>query len=291
LLVWPAGRLTGCNAQPLEVSMKSCRLVSSTSLLLALALLAPARSPAQGGDFNAQTRDAFKIFDNLYYVGVDLVSAYVISTSDGLIVIDTLFAASHDKLMNNIRAVGFDPADVEYIFVSHGHGDHAEGAPLLKAATGARVGMAAADWQMTGQAPDMVIADGQSVTLGDTTITFYITPGHTPGVLSMAFDVHDGDQTYDAFMFGGMGLNFSGVDRTLMYLDSVDRVQTMQGIDVNITNHEGAGQIFARADRLAARRPGDPHPFVDPEGFYAWLDTLEENAQAKLVEERAAAAD
>ena len=258
------------------------------TLVIALALLAPAQSSAQRGDFNAQTRDAFKIFDNLYYVGVDLVSAYLITTGDGLIVIDTLFAASHDKLMSNIRAVGFEPADVEYIFVSHGHGDHAEGAPLLKAATGARVGMAEADWEMTGQTPDMAITDGESVTLGDTTITFHVTPGHTPGVLSMAFPVHDGDETYNAFMFGGVGLNFSGVDRTEMYLNSVDRIRAMDGIEVNITNHENAGRIFARADRLATRGPGDPHPFVDPEGFYAWLDTLEDNAEAKLVEERAA---
>jgi metallo-beta-lactamase class B len=269
--------------------MKISRLVPSISLAVALLLVAPARSPAQPGDFNAQTRDAFGIFDNLYYIGVDLVSAYLIPTSDGLIVIDALFAASHDKLISNIRAVGFDPADVEYIFVSHGHGDHAEGAPLLKEATGARVGMAAADWAMTDQAPDMVITDGESIALGDTTITFYVTPGHTEGVLSMAFPVRDGDRTHSAFMFGGMGLNFSGVDRTETYLESVGRVQAMEGIEVNITNHEGAGQIFARADRLAARGPGDPHPFVDPAGFYAWLDMLEENAQAKLAEERAAA--
>jgi metallo-beta-lactamase class B len=270
--------------------MKSSRIACSLSLLAALVLLVADRASAQGGDFNAQSRAAFKIFDNLYYIGVDLVSAYLITTSDGLIVIDTLFAASHDKLMNNIRAVGFDPADVQYIFVSHGHGDHAEGAPLLKAATGARVGMAEADWAMTGQPPDLVITDGESITLGDTTITFYVTPGHTPGVLSMAFPVRDGDAMHQAFMFGGMGLNFSGVDRTEMYLASVDRVQAMEGIEVNITNHESAGGIFARADQLATRLAADPHPFVDPDAFYAWLDSLEVNAEAKLIEERAAAA-
>jgi metallo-beta-lactamase class B len=270
--------------------MNSLRLAGSVALVAALTQLAPAPAFAQA-DFNAQTRDAFKIFDNLYYIGVDAVSAYLIATSDGLIVIDTLFAASHDELMNNIRTVGFDPADIEYIFVSHGHGDHAEGAPLLKEATGARVGMAAADWAMTNQPRDVVITDGQSITLGDTTMTFYVTPGHTEGVLSMAFPVRDGDDTYNAFMFGGMGLNFSGVDRTEMYLASVDRVQAMEGIEVNITNHEGAGRIFDRADVLANRRAGDPHPFVDPEGFYAWLDVLEKNAEAKLIEERAQAGE
>ncbi len=258
-------------------------------LALVLALAAPVGASAQGGDFTAQTRDAFRIFDNLYYIGVDLVSAYLVTTSEGLIVIDTLFAASSDTLLDNIRAVGFDPDDVEYIFVSHGHGDHAQGAPLLKEATGARVGMTAEDWDMTGQTRDMVMTDGQTVTLGDTTFTFYVTPGHTPGVLSMAFPVRDGERTHNAFMFGGMGLNFSGVDRTEMYIDSVRRVRQMDGIEVNVTNHEGAGQIFARADRLADRATGDPHPFVDPDGFYAWLDTLEANAQVKLKEERATA--
>ena len=271
--------------------MKSSALRLCLCSILAFVPIAtvPSESPAQGGDFNAQTRDAFKIFDNLYYVGVDLVSAYLMTTSDGLVIIDTLFAASADKLLNNVRALGFDPADVEYIFVSYGHGDHAQGAPIIKEATGARVGMTAEDWAMTDQTPDMTMTDGQSITLGDTTFTFYVTPGHTLGVLSMAFPVRDGDRTHNAFMFGGMGLNFSGVDRTEMYLDTVRRVQQMDGIEVNVTNHEGAGQVFARADRLADRGPGDPHPFVDPDGFYEWLDTLEENGEAKLVEEREAA--
>lgn len=144
---------------------------------------------------------------------------------------------------------------------------------------------------MTNQPRDLVITDGQSITLGDTTMTFYVTPGHTEGVLSIAFPVRDGDDTYNAFMFGSMGLNFSGVDRTEMFLASVDRVQAMAGIEVNTTNHEGAGRIFDRADALANRGAGDPHPFVDPAGFYAWLDVLERNAKAKLIEERAQAGE
>ena len=63
----------------------------------------------------------------------------------------------------------------------------------------------------------------------------------------------------------------------------------MEGIKVNITNHEGTGKVFAHADRLANRGPGDPHPSVDPDGFYALLDTLRENALVKLDKERAAA--
>jgi metallo-beta-lactamase class B len=239
-----------------------------------------------------QSRGAFKIFDNLYYVGIDTVSAYLVTTSAGLILIDTTFADSADMVLENIRRLGFDPANVEYVFVSHGHGDHSAGAPRVKEVTGARIGMTAADWAMTKiqrDNGDLVMTDGQSVTLGDTTFRFYVTPGHTPGVLSMEFPVRDGSRTHKAFMFGGMGLNFSGVDRTEMYLDSVRRVQKMEGVEVNVTNHEGAGQIFARADRLAKRRAGDPHPFVDPQGFTEWLQQLETNGVAKLEKERAAA--
>jgi metallo-beta-lactamase class B len=268
----------------MEAAMKSIAVLST--LCLVFFLSTPAPSVAQ----RPQSRAPFQIFDNLYYVGIDAVSAYLVTTSDGHVLIDTLFADSADQLLDNVRALGFDPEDVEYIFVSHGHGDHAAGAPRVQEVTGAGVGMAAEDWAMTGETPDMVIADGESITLGDTTFTFYVTPGHTPGVLSMQFPVRDGDRTHTAFMFGGMGLNFSGVDRTEMYLASVRRVRQMDGIEVSVTNHEGAGQIFARADRLAARRAGDPHPFVDPDGFYAWLDQLETNGEAKLGEERRAAA-
>jgi metallo-beta-lactamase class B len=266
-------------------------LVAAVLLLVAAVLLmvaANARLEAQAGA-NAASRPPFRIFDNLYYVGIDVVSAYLVPTDDGLIVIDALFADSADQLLDNVRALGFDPADIRYLLVSHGHGDHAAGAPRIREVTGARVGMTAEDWDMTGETPDLTLVDGQSITLGGTTFEFFVTPGHTPGVLSMRFPVVDGNDTYTAFMFGGMGLNFSGVERTQMYLRSVRRVQQMDGIEVNITNHEGAGRIYTRADVLQERRPGDPHPFVDPDGFTAWLDQLETNAEAKLAEERAAA--
>ncbi len=256
-----------------------CGLVAASILSL---------SPAELVAQRPQSREPFKIFDNLYYVGIDTVSAYLVTTSDGLIMIDTTYADSAEMVLENVRTLGLDPANIEYVFVSHGHGDHSAGAPRIKEVTGARVGMTREDWAMTGMPPDRVIADGESITLGDTTFRFYVTPGHTPGVLSMEFSVRDGDRTHKAFMFGGMGLNFSGVDRTEMYLNSVRRVQAMEGIEVSLTNHEGAGQVFARADRLANRGAGDAHPFVDPEGFTNWLEDLERNGEAKLEEERAA---
>ena len=137
-----------------------------------------------------------------------------------------------------------------------------------------------------------MIADGDSLELGDTKIDFYVTPGHTEGVLSMDFTVHDGDRSHRAFVLGGVGLNFSGVERTEQYLTSVARVRSLaleegHPIEVNITNHAGMGRIFERAERLSDRSSSDPHPFVDPEGYLSWLDDLQAAAEEKLEAELA----
>ena len=151
--------------------------------------------------------------------------------------------------------------------------------------------MAARDWAMLRDTPeDIVIEDGHSITLSDTTLQFYLTPGHTRGVVSIEFNVWDGDQSYKAFLFGGTGLNFSGVDRTEKYMNSVERVQAMEGIEVNITNHPGQAEIFERAERLDDRAQSSPHPFVAPDDLTAWIRELRMNAEAKPIEERSAGA-
>ncbi len=233
--------------------------------------------------------EPFKIFDNLYYIGMDWVSAYLVTTSDGLIMLDSLYGAFSTAAIQNVRKLGFDPADIRYVIATHGHGDHAGGVGTVQRASRARIAMAAGDWAMIRDTPeDLVIEDGDSITLGDTTLQFYLTPGHTLGVVSIEFGVRDGDQNHKAFMFGGMGLNFSGVDRTEMYLESVGRVRAMEGIEVNLTNHPGPARIFERAALLEDRTPGAPHPFVAPDDFTEWMRELQVNAEGKLADERRA---
>ena len=251
----------------------------------------------------AQRVEPFRIFDNLYYVGIDWVSCYLLATTDGLILIGSLYGDFIENAIDGIRAVGFDPSDLKYVLVTHGHFDHVGGAARFQEAYGARVGMTEADWDLAERPPgdpryeidvpvhDMVIADGDTLQLGDTEIRFYVTPGHTEGVLSMEFPVRDGGEEHRAFVFGGVGLNFEGVHRTNLYLDSVARIRRLAGeegnpIEVNITNHAGMGRIFERAEQLASRGEGDPHPFVDPRGFVDWLAELQRNAEEKLVVER-----
>lgn len=242
----------------------------------------------------------FQVFDNLYYVGIGWVAAWLVETSDGLILIDTLYGEHVDPMFEKIRSLGFDPADIRYVFVTHAHFDHCGGAARAKEITGARVGMTAEDWTMFASdadgssglpgfplmETDLVLADEEQVTLGDTTFTFYKTPGHTLGVLSMSFPVRDGENEHRAFMYAGPGLNFSGVDRCEMYIDSVDRILAMDGVEVNIPNHAPMGDVFGRRDRLEERQPGEPHPFVDPDAFEAWLRGQREKAVKKLEREK-----
>lgn len=249
-------------------------------------------------DPKVQRREPFRIFDNLYYVGIGWVSAYLVTTSDGLIVIDSLYGDFAGDVVEGVRRLGFDPKRIRYVLVTHGHFDHVGGAKGIQELSGARVGMTEADWELAERTPrtgpigfalprrDLVLRDGDTVELGDTTIQAFVTPGHTPGVLSLRFPVRDGEKTHTAFTFGGVGLNFSGVERTKMYLASVRRVMGMPDLEVNVPNHPDGGKVFERALRLKERKPGSPHPFVAPEDYRTWLKQLEVAAEKKLAQER-----
>lgn len=272
-------------------------------LLLSVIFILHSQGNAQYGQYdNSKTVPPFKIFDNLYYVGIDWVSAYLITTEDGLILIDALYRNYPAHILQSVKDLGFDPKQIKYILCTHGHYDHCEGADTLKKVTGARIGMTEVDWQIaewkvkndyanvnTRLTRDWVIRDGDSLKLGSTVIKFYVTPGHTQGVLSLGFPVRDGNNTYNAFMLGGVGLNFEGVQQTESYLQSMDRVMKLNNVQVSITNHPDPGKIFQRARRLQSRQPGDPHPFVAPEDFQKWLKELKANAEKKLEQEKAKA--
>jgi metallo-beta-lactamase class B len=254
---------------------------------------------SQYDDPETQRVEPFQVFDNLYYVGTEWVSSWVLETDQGLILFDTLYDGMVDFAIDGIRQLGMDPNDIRYIVVTHAHYDHIGGAKRIQEEFGGVVLMTQQDWDMAAGEPvyrdypkpmmQLAVNEGTSLRLGRTNLTFFHTPGHTPGVLSTLFTVYDKGYPHTAFMFGGVGLNFSGVEQTQMYIDTVKRLQTIEGIEVNVSNHASAGDIFGRNRQLMLRRPSQPHPFVDPEGFTSWLDELLVNAEAKMVEEQAAA--
>ncbi|HKF68293.1 MAG TPA: MBL fold metallo-hydrolase, partial [Vicinamibacterales bacterium] len=164
------------------------------------------------GDWHAEP---VKVFDNLYFVGQTEYSAWAVTTSAGIILVDTIYDYSvEDEVVGGLRKLGLDPASIKYAIVSHGHGDHSGGAKYLQDHYGTRIILSADDWNLldrsNGTKPkrDMVATDGQKLTLGDTTITMYVTPGHTYGTISTLIPVKDRGVPHLAAEWGGTALNW-----------------------------------------------------------------------------------
>src|ERR1051326_5608910 len=142
-----------------------------------------------------------KVFDNLYFLGTKFHTSWALNTSDGIIVIDTLYNyASEPEIIEGMKKLGPHPPKIKYVLITHGHGDHDEGAKMLQDRYGARVALGSGDWNMiekarslAGSKPkkDMVIKDEQKIVLSDTTVTVVTTPGHTPSDYSLLFSVKD----------------------------------------------------------------------------------------------------
>ena len=276
---------------------------SGKAVVFAVALLLSSVVTTQDINDNAtpelQRVAPFQVFDNLYYVGARWVSAWLLVSDQGLILFDALYGDLTDLAIDSIRELGFDPDDIRYVIVSHAHYDHIGGARRFQEEFGAVVMMTETDWNMTNEPAiyqeypkpirHLSASDGSTLNLGRTRLRFMETPGHTPGVLSTRFTVYDNGYPHDAFFFGGVGLNFEGVERTEMYINSIERLMQLENIEVNIPNHPESGEIFERYEILKDRQDGDPHPFVDPESWDAWLDILMRNARGKMERERAAA--
>ena len=247
-------------------------------------------------DPELQYVEPFQVFDNLYYVGADWVASWLLVTDQGLIVFDALYDDLTEMMIRNIRTLGFDPNDIRYLIGSHAHYDHIGGAARFQQEFSAVVMMTEEDWLLTEGAAQfreyprpirhLSASDGSTLTLGRTRLQFMKTPGHTPGVLSTRFTVYDNGYPHTAFMFGGVGLNFSGVEQAESYVESVRRLQAVQGVEVNIPNHASVADVFARRDRLAAREEGEPHPFVDPEGWTAFLDLWLRRGESYLEQQK-----
>ena len=254
-----------------------------------------------------------KMFDNLWYVGPGYVSCYLIKTSDGAILIDASEEpAMVQHVIDSIQKTGTNLRDIKAILISHGHIDHWGGIARMQEVTGAPVYATEEDWQTIEQtasrpgrnggppprAPkrDRVINDGDTLTVGNTTLKLYKTPGHTPGVMSAEFTVFDNGVPHKAFYSGGLG-GRDGVRGFEQATVSAARVAQIPGIEVYFANHgwnPGTdypnGSIFERAEKLKNRKAGEPNPFVDPASWKQNIDQAQARIKAGLEEERQKAA-
>jgi metallo-beta-lactamase class B len=258
--------------------------------LLVLCKPAPAARPAQAlidkliaAQLARPVPEPGQAFDDLYFFGDAWVSAWAIKTSQGVILIDALNneAEAEQLLDGGMRKLGLDPSTIKYIIVTHAHGDHYGGVEYLVPRYRSAVVVSEVDWQqlegkleytsphwgpvpLYNKARDLRVKDGDKVTLGDTSVTINVTPGHTLGTITPTFEVKQGGRTHKVLLWGGTAFNFGkDVPRLQSYIDATERMASIakeQGIDVMISNHAGYDNTVAKLD--AIRKGADPNPFV-----------------------------
>jgi metallo-beta-lactamase class B len=251
-----------------------------------------------------------KVFDNLYYVGLQSVSAWAVTTSQGIILIDTLNNAqeAQNSIEGGLRRLRLNPADIKYIIITHAHADHYGGATYLANKFHAQLVMSDLDWtylegpQQRPQAPNrgpiptrgMSVKDGDKLTLGDTTIEFYVTPPHTPGTVSLIIPLKEGGMRHVGGEWGGTAFNFAPtLENFQTYAASAERfakIAAEKGVDVPLSNHPTFDDALLKIQALKARKAGQPHPFATgPASMARYLTVAAECAKGRgsaLIEKR-----
>ena len=198
-------------------------------------------------------------------------------------------------MVGGLKKLGLDPAQIKYVIVSHGHLDHAGGAKFLQERFGSRLIMTAADYDLLDQQNppwkpkrDLVATDGYKLTLGDTTLTLYVTPGHTEGTISTIIPLKDGGRPHVAAAWGGTLFNFGPIKPRLQaYAASAERfkgIAAKAGADVMLSNHTIYDGSKTKLPAVQARKPGERHPYVGgPDSVARYLTTVGECAQAAIA--------
>jgi metallo-beta-lactamase class B len=298
----PAGAQPAAN--DIEAHLAAAKAAAGFDFTGTLARLCIAPQTAPGADVtpppppNRATwyTEPAKVFDDLYFVGTKFHSSWALPTGDGIILIDTLYDyASEEAIVGGLKKLGLDPAAVKYVIISHAHGDHDGGAKLMQDRFGSRIVMGAPDWEMieksVNQFPngkpkrDIVAVDGGTIALGGRTVTLVRTPGHTPGTVSMIFQVKDNGTPLTVAYSGGTAFNFvNDVQHFDTYINSQRKMASAAaaaGATILMSNHSEFDGAVSKIRMLAARRTGEPHPFdLGRDAVMRYFKVSDECAQA-----------
>lgn len=257
-------------------------------------------------DANAAPIEPAKIFDNVYAIGRAATVTYAITTPDGIILIDSGYTRDVETiLLPAFRKLGLDPTKIKYSIITHGHADHFGGAFYLQEHFGTHIAISAEDWDLVLNPPgaggkkkgepqplprkDMILVEGQPISLGGENVTPIFIPGHTPGSMGLIFPVKDGGKTHMAGLFGGTILVAGRIsDEGLQqYLRSIahfkEKAKEMK-VDVELQNHPTYDNMPEKLAELGSRKAGAFNPFVVGQANYGkFLDVMAECMRADIA--------
>jgi metallo-beta-lactamase class B len=285
------------------------RLFLLASLLLAGAA---ARLAAQNPREWTEPFPPHRVIGNVYYVGSRGLASYLITTPEGSILVNSSLEGSVPLIRASIEKLGFKFSDVKILLISHAHLDHCAGSFQIKELTGAKYMVMDADVPEIenggkgnfryGDMPNMlykpvkvdrVLHDGDEVKLGGVVMVAHLTPGHTKGCTTWTLKVRDGGKTYNVVIVGSPNVNpgYKLVNNALYPQIASDYEKTFRVLksldcDVFLGAH---GDYYGMEAKYAKLGNSDANPFIDPQGYRAYIDKTEQAFRAELQKQTAAA--
>ena len=252
-----------------------------------------------------QPVEPFRIFRNIYYVGASDITAYLIATPKGHILIDGGFAETAPMILENVKKLGFDKHDIRILLNSHAHYDHAGGLAAIRLATGAILIASEGDAALLARGgkddpqfgdafpfppvtPDKLARDGDRVAWGGSILTAHITPGHTRGCTTWTMKVREKGRVYDVVFVGSPSVppqyKLVGNPR---YPDAVDDYRrtfaTLKSLpcDIFLGAHGNFFDLAAKMKRIGEK----PNPFIDPKGYKKFVGEMEQAFEERVKRE------
>ena len=244
-----------------------------------------------------------RVMDNLYYVGTKELASFLIVTPQGNILMNSNYESSVPVIRASVDQLGFKFSDIKILIAGHAHPDHVEGDAMVKELTAAQVVVGRLEVPETKKFRpggkehpiDRIIDEGDKVTLGGTTLTAHVLPGHTKGCLAWTLDLKEDNKTYHVLIecsLNGQFLQYFGNKDYPEIADDMratyKKARTLPA-DVFLSSHASFYGLEAKYAKLQKRGPGDPNPFVDPQGYQAHVDEYEKSFEAAFAKQKAQA--
>lgn len=279
---------------------------------LALLFLAVLATPvfAMGSPAWTAPFPPFRIAGNLYYVGSKDLASYLIATPQGLILINANLQSSPPLIEKSVERLGFHFKDVKILLISHAHYDHCAGAAQILKLTGAKYEVMAADVPVVESGGrddfqyardksmhfpparvDRVLHDGDTVSLGGTTLTAHLTAGHTKGTTTWTLEEPMDGRRMQVVIVGSPNVNpgyklVGNKAYPQIAADYRHGFQVLQSLpcDIFLGAHGG---YFALVEKYARWKAGDRNAFVDPAGYKAYVADRQRAFAAELHRQEA----